>query len=270
MSVIESRGEADVLDGWTLTTALLARTSRIAIGSIRLVHHWNAARLAQAVATQERMTPGRLRLLVSIGGQPADTRFGLPMPPPADRVAWLDETLTAVRQLWRGETVTMRGRFVHLDRARVRPLPRDGAMPIEVAGRGAQMLGVVARHADVWDMNLPPLPQPVASASAKLSAACAAAGRNPASIVRSMWILARPGLEPDEPALRSEFRRVAPWFRSVPDDEVAAAVIAGPAATCRERLLTLAARFGIARPVADLSGLDADAARRALDALAPR
>ena len=37
------RHEADVLDGWTVPTALLARTHRIGVGSIRLVQHWNAA-----------------------------------------------------------------------------------------------------------------------------------------------------------------------------------------------------------------------------------
>ena len=80
VSQVPSGGEADVLDGWTVTTALLASTERIQIGSIRLVHHWNAARLAQAAATLERIAPRRLRFLISIGGQPADRRFGLPFP----------------------------------------------------------------------------------------------------------------------------------------------------------------------------------------------
>jgi alkanesulfonate monooxygenase SsuD/methylene tetrahydromethanopterin reductase-like flavin-dependent oxidoreductase (luciferase family) len=83
VSMLPSRGEGDVLDGWTVTAALLAATERIEIGSIRLVHHWNAAKLAQAVATAERIAPGRLRLQISIGAQPADARFGLPFPPAA-------------------------------------------------------------------------------------------------------------------------------------------------------------------------------------------
>ncbi len=44
VSMLGVRRDADVLDGWTVTTALIARTRRIPIGSLRLVEHWNAAR----------------------------------------------------------------------------------------------------------------------------------------------------------------------------------------------------------------------------------
>lgn len=268
VSVIPSRGDADVLDGWTLTTALLQRTRRIQVGSIRLVHHWNAAKLAQAAATLDRMVPGRLRFLVSIGGQPQDARFGLPLPPSAARIAWLDETLSAVRALWRGEEVSVRGRFVTLDRARVRPCPRS--LAVEVAGRGPRLLELVARHADVWDMNLPPLPGPVAEASRQLDALCQARGRDPAKIRRSMWVFTRPGEDPSDPRLHAEFRRLNPWFSAVADDDLPAALVAGPPAACRDRFVELAQELRIAYPVADLSGLGRDAAQRALDALAPR
>ncbi|HTF32336.1 MAG TPA: LLM class flavin-dependent oxidoreductase [Myxococcota bacterium] len=268
VSLIPSRGDADVLDGWTLTTALLQRTRRIQVGSIRLVHHWNAAKLAQAAATLDRMVPGRLRFLVSIGGQPQDARFGLPLPPSAARIAWLDETLSAVRALWRGEEVSVRGRFVTLDRARVRPCPRS--LAVEVAGRGPRLLELVARHADVWDMNLPPLPGRVAEASRQLDALCQARGRDPAKIRRSMWVFTRPGEDPSDPRLHAEFRRLNPWFSAVADDDLPAALVAGPPAACRDRFVELAQELRIAHPVADLSGLGRDAAQRALDALAPR
>src|SRR4029453_19202376 len=80
----------ETLDGWTATVALLARTQPIPIGSLRLVPHWNAARLAQSVASAERIAPGRLRFLASIGDRPIDARFGLPDLPPAERIRWLD------------------------------------------------------------------------------------------------------------------------------------------------------------------------------------
>jgi len=270
VSQLASRGDGDVLDGWTVTTALLARTQRIQIGSIRLIHHWNAAKLAQAVATQERITPGRLRLLVSIGAQPADARFGLPAPPPGERVGWLDEALVAMKALWRGETVSATGRFVKLDAAKVRPILPAGRPRIELAGRGPRMLGVAARHADAWDVNLPPLEAEVAAAAGKLEQACREVGRDPASLERSMWIFARPHGDPDDPQLLADYRRYNPWFSGVADAQVHDAMLTGPAASCGQRLTRMAERLGLDLPVIDLSGLDGDAARRALDALAPK
>ena len=103
-------------------------------------------------------------------------RFGLPAGGPGERLARLDEMLGALRRLWQGETVSLRGRYVQLDEARVRPLvaPR---IRIEIAAKGPRMLDLVARHADVWDVNLPPLPARVAQAGAWLAERCAKAGR---------------------------------------------------------------------------------------------
>lgn len=269
VSVIESRGEGDVLDGWTLTVALLARTERIQIGSIRLPHHWNAARLAQAAASAERIFPGRLRFLCSIGAHRADARFGLPLLPVADRIAWLDETLDAVRALWRGEDVTRSGRFVRLERARVRPLPPPGRIPIEVGARRPALLELVARRADRWDVNLPPIRARVEHAGAQLAAACRALGRDPERIGRSLWIFARPGRDPADPQLRREFLRWNPWYADLAPHELEEAIVAGSPEGCRMRIESIRRDLRIDLPVVDCSGLHRDAARHVLDALAP-
>jgi alkanesulfonate monooxygenase SsuD/methylene tetrahydromethanopterin reductase-like flavin-dependent oxidoreductase (luciferase family) len=269
LSMLGERSQADALDGWTVTTALLAHTRRIQIGSMRVAHHWNAAKLAQAVATAMRVAPGRLRFLVSVGDHPIDARFGLPVASPAERIARLDETLLAVRDLWRGETVTLRGRFVQLDRARVRPIPPGGRIPIEIAAKGPRMLELVARHADVWEVNLPPLAARVDRAAEQLLAHCRRLDRDPRQIQRSMWIFARAGAAHDADASFKEYRRLNPWFQSIPDRELAGAMVLGSASQCRERLLELATRLGLDWPVLDLSGLDAEASLRTLEALAP-
>jgi len=268
VSMLPSRGDGDVLDGWTATAALLAATARIEIGSIRLVHHWNAAKLAQAVATAERIAPGRLRFQISIGAQPADAGFGLAFPPAAERVVWLDEMLGALRRLWAGDTVTVDGRFVRLAGARVRPLPRGGRMPITVAGRGRRLLEVAAAYADRWDVNLPPVAARVDDAARLLAAACRARGRDPAAIGRSMWIFARPGEDPDAPPVRAAFRRWNPWFSGIPDAELREAVLAGPVGDCRLRLAGIRSRLGIDLPVLDLSGLERPAAERVMAEMA--
>ncbi len=270
LSMLSERSEADALDGWTVTTALLAHTRRIQIGSMRMAHHWNAAKLAQAVATAVRLAPGRLRFLVSAGDHPIDARFGLPFSAPAERIARLDETLTALRGLWRGESVTLRGRFVELDRARVRPIPPGGRIPIEIAAKGPRMLELVARHADVWDVNLPPLPARVEQAENVLAEHCRRLGRDPRQIQRSMWVFTRVGEASDAAASCKEYRRLNPWFHSIRDDELGEAMLLGTASHCRARLAELATQLRLDWPVVDLSGLGAEASLRNLEALAPR
>lgn len=268
VSMLAKRTEPDVLDGWTVGNALLARTRRIQVGSIRLVHHWNAAKLAQAAATAERITPGRLRFFASIGERPEDLHFGLPQVGVAERIAWLDETLDAVRALWRGETVTRSGRFVRLDAARVRPTPAPGALPIEVGAKGRKLLGVVARHADVWNVNLPPIPERVTAAGQWLADACGEIGRDPARIQRSQWIFVR--AEPaSSGAALAEFRRLNPWFQALPDAEVAPALVLGDGASCAAQVAGIAREGRIDLPVLDLTGVDAETARRNLDAIPP-
>ncbi len=269
VSMLGGTRKADVLDGWTLTTALLARTQQIQIGSMRLVHHWNAARLAQATASAERIAPGRLRFLISIGDRPHDERFGLQRPSAGERVLWLDEMLTAVRGLWRGESVSMNGRFVTLDGARIQPTPPGGHIPISIAGRRPKVLELVAAHADGWEINLPPLPDRVAEASAILADACRQRGRNPSEIERSMWIFTRVQRSDDPAGAIAEYRRLNPWFGSLSDDECAAATVVGSAERCRARLAELGDELELDFPVIDLSGLDAAASHATLEGMAP-
>jgi alkanesulfonate monooxygenase SsuD/methylene tetrahydromethanopterin reductase-like flavin-dependent oxidoreductase (luciferase family) len=267
VSQIPSRGEGDVLDGFAVLTALLAKTERIEIGSIRLVHHWNAAKLAQAIATLERIAPGRQRVTLAVGGQAADRRFGLAMPDGAARSRWLGETLGVVRRLLAGDDVSFEGEFVRVEGARVRPTPPAGRPRIFAAGRGPRLLEQVARHADGWDLNLPALPDRLERAQGRLERACEAVGRDPATIERSMWIFTRPDRE-DRRALAEEFRRWNPWYADVPDERVPEVVASGSPATCRAQLAAIRERAKLTLAVADLSGLDHDAVRHAIEVLA--
>jgi alkanesulfonate monooxygenase SsuD/methylene tetrahydromethanopterin reductase-like flavin-dependent oxidoreductase (luciferase family) len=266
VSMLGSARDADVLHGWSTTLALLAATSRIRIGSIRLVHHWNAAQLAQAAATAERIFPGRFRFFASIGERPEDARFGLPQATLEERIAWLDESLDAIRALWRGEEVTRKGRFVRLEGARVRPTPPRRALPIEVGARRARLLRVVARHADIWNVNLPPVAARVARAGEALAEACRQEGRDPGAIARRMLVFARVQMRPDRAGALRDFRRLNPWFADIPDAEIAPVLAAGDAAACRARLASSILPLGLELPVLDLTGADAATARLTLNA----
>jgi alkanesulfonate monooxygenase SsuD/methylene tetrahydromethanopterin reductase-like flavin-dependent oxidoreductase (luciferase family) len=184
-----------------------------------------------------------------------------------ERIAQLDETLDALRALWRGETVSRAGRHVQLDGAWVRPTPPGGHIPIAVAARRPRMLEVVAAHADVWEVNLPPVPLRVARAAEQLAQACERRGRSEAEISRSMLLFTR--MDRDRASALGEFRRLNPWFHSIPDSELGPALVLGEAPRCRARIAELAAELRLDCPVLDLSGLEASAARRLLEALRP-
>lgn len=266
ISMLGHRSEADVLDGFTTNAMLLMATHRIHIGSIRLVHHWNAAKLAQAAATIERIAPGRLRFFVSVGDRPEDPHFGLDTPPVAERIVWLDEMLAALRALWRGEAVTCSGTRVRLDGARVRPTPPSGRIPIEVGAKGPRLLRVVAAHADIWNVNLPPIPRRMAQAEAQLSEACDAIGRDPATLERSQWIFTRVHEHADRAAGLSLFRRFNPWFAHIDDAEIGPAIAVDDASGVATRVADILERSPVERPVLDLCGADAVTAHRTLDA----
>jgi len=128
------------------------------------------------------------------------------------------------------------------------------------------MLERVAAHADVWDVNLPPVRRRVEAAAAVVERACEGIGRDPSTIARSQWIFTRVG---DPGAVPAAYRRWNPWFRDIADAEIAAATAAGTAAQCRRRIAEIASDLALDLPVVDLSGLPAGPAREVLEACAP-
>ena len=76
--------------------------------------------------------------------------------------------------------------------------------------------------------------------------------------------------DPDDPTIRAAYRRFNPWFDFVPDARLGEAIVAGDPKACRDRVDEIRARLGIDLPVLDLSGLDLEATRRVMQALAPR
>ena len=269
VTTVPSLGERDVLDGWTVQVALTLATRQIQIAAIHLVHHWNAARLAQSIATLERIAPGRQRTLVSVGGQEGDRSAGLRFPAHAERVLWLDEMLEAMKRLWSEPEVSCSGTFVQLEAARVRPRP-DPAPVIEIGASATPTLGVVARRADAWNVNLPVVPYAVDAAADRLARECESVGRDPAGIERSQWLFARPERAGDDARTLAEYRRFAPWFSRFSDEELRLGFLSGGPETARERLTRFSQELALDLPVIDVTGLELAEARTVLEIFAPR
>ena len=151
----------------------------------------------------------------------------------------------------------------------MRPVPPGGRLPIEVGrARARALLAVVARHADVWNVNWPPIPARVEASAAELAARLPRGrARPPDAIRRRLWIFTRaeplsagrrarrvPALEPVVRATsRTPSSRPRSWSGSRPS------AASGSPRWPRELDLEM--------PVLDLSGLDAERAREALEAL---
>ncbi|MEU4228778.1 LLM class flavin-dependent oxidoreductase [Nonomuraea sp. NPDC026600] len=103
--------------GWTgaisSAATALAVTSRLRVGlGITPAPLRNPMLLAMELANLARLHPGRLAAGIGHGVQDWMRQIGAAVPSP---LTLLEETITSVRGLLRGETVTLHGRYVHLD-----------------------------------------------------------------------------------------------------------------------------------------------------------
>lgn len=195
-----------IFEGWTLLAALAARTERIRLG---LMVTNNRARppavLGKMAATVDVISNGRLDLGVGVGGTRKADRprqelaereyhaYGIPLVSPARGISELADTCALVRRMWTEEVFDFDGRSLKLTGVRCAPKPvqRPGP-PILIGGWGDQTLRVVAEHADLWNVPGPPHMDldTIRDRCAALDAACAAVGRDPNEIIRSVQYIA--------------------------------------------------------------------------------
>lgn len=130
--------------GLTMAATALACTDALDVGiGLLPVALRNAALTAMEIAGLARIHPARLTVALGHGVEPwmrqIDAR-------PPDRLAALEETVTAVRSLLAGEVVTMRGRHVSIEGVRLVHAPvtppsilvgTTGPRGLELAGRTA-------------------------------------------------------------------------------------------------------------------------------------
>jgi alkanesulfonate monooxygenase SsuD/methylene tetrahydromethanopterin reductase-like flavin-dependent oxidoreductase (luciferase family) len=210
MITLRGPAETATLEAWTLLAALAAQTSRLRLGVIVTSNRLRSAPLlAKMAATVDIVAAGRLDFGIGAGGSrvagpnPAIREFeayGVPLVSPGEAVRDLAESLTVIRRMWTetepfdfdGPTLTLRG-------AVCEPKPvQQPHPPIMIGGYGARMLRVVAEHADIW--NYPGQPDAeFRRREAILNDHCAAIGRDPATITRSMQTIVR-AAEPDAAA----------------------------------------------------------------------
>jgi alkanesulfonate monooxygenase SsuD/methylene tetrahydromethanopterin reductase-like flavin-dependent oxidoreductase (luciferase family) len=199
--LIPLRGDANTaaLEAWTLLAALAAQTSRLRLGVIVTSNRIRLpAVLAKMAATVDIVAGGRLVFGIGAGGSSVngDTAHreydacGIDVVTPGEAVAALDEACTLIKRLWtQDQPFDFGGRYYQLTGAICEPKPVQRPRPPIMIGAGGERsaLRVVARHADIWA-------SPTFTAAefrrknAVLDDHCAAIGRDPAEITRSVQV----------------------------------------------------------------------------------
>lgn len=171
--------------------ALAAATRRIRVGTLVLsATYRHPAVVARWAATVDHLSSGRLTLGLGAGWQRNEhEQYGIELPSPGARVRLLEETCAGVRGLLEAERTSLAGRFVTLTDAVAEPKPVQAHLPLLVGAKGDRMLGVVARHADVW--NTWASPDTLRSRGAVLDERCRTIGRDPATVERSVQALVK-------------------------------------------------------------------------------
>ena len=116
---------------------------------------YHPAMIAQAWATLERMFPGRAYLGIGSGEALNEVPVGDDWPSPADQIARMDEALSMIDRLWKGETITEDGRFYGATDLKLHTLP-ERRPPIWISAFGPQAAEVAGRHGDgLWTLPDP-------------------------------------------------------------------------------------------------------------------
>lgn len=194
-------------EAWSLLAALAAVTTRVRLGPLVACAGFHPpAMLAKKAATLDEIAGGRLVLGLGAGWNEAESRaFGLPF---EHRVSRFEESFHILRRLLGGERVTSEGRFFQVHDAVLHPAPLRRP-PMMVGSTGERMLAITVAHVQAWNTwfeHHANTPEGFAEASATVSAAARAAGRDPGEIERSACVFVRLGEGAGERGRTSEVR----------------------------------------------------------------
>jgi len=185
----------------TLLAAFAALTSRVRLGTGVLNGPFrNPGLVAKIAVNLDEISGGRFTLGLGAGGGPPVEyqSFGFPGD---HHVARFEEGIQIIHTLLRTGRCDFEGAYYTTRDCVLAPVgPRPGAIPIMIGGEGPRMMRLVARYADEWNGFFAwknPAPEVVQPLLIRLDEACVALGRDPASVRRSLDIIATPTGEID-------------------------------------------------------------------------
>lgn len=183
------------LEAWTVLAALAVDTATIRLGPmVSCQSYRNPALLAKMAASVDHLCGGRLDFGIGAGWKENEYRaYGYDFPPAGVRVDELVDTVAICRKLWTDERATYAGRRHSIVDAPCAPKPLQTPLPLWIGGRLPRMMRLAARSAD-WFNYLPagrfPTPAHTREGFTQLDEACRGVGRDPATLGKSVFVLA--------------------------------------------------------------------------------
>jgi probable F420-dependent oxidoreductase len=174
---------------WSIIAALAAVTSRVEIGPlVACTSFRNPALQAKIADTIDEISNGRLVLGLGAGWNEPDFReFGYPFD---HRVSRFAEAIAIIHGLLRNGHVDFAGDYSSAKDCELRPRgPRKQGPPILIGSTSPRMLALLARYGDIWNAWARQTLDEIAEDRVKVDAAMEAAGRDPATVARTVSLL---------------------------------------------------------------------------------
>ena len=142
---------------WPWLGAAGAATAKLPLGTgvTPTGARYHPALIAQAWVTLERLFPGRPFLGIGSGEALNEVPIGDDWPSVGDQIARMDEALSIIDRLWKGETLTEEGRFYTCQDLKLHTLS-ERRPPIWISAFGPQAGEVAAKWGDgIWTLPDP-------------------------------------------------------------------------------------------------------------------
>ena len=187
------------LEAWTMLAALAQATRRIRIGAmVNGMHYRHPAVTANMAATVDVISGGRLDLGMGAGWNIEESNaYGIELGSIKERLDRFEEGVEVIVRLLSQEVTDFEGRYFTITDARCEPKPvQQPHPPLLIGGSGKRRtLNVVARWAQKWDGGFGSLAD-WRDKNAALEGHCAAIGRDPSEIYRTLHIAWPAGADP--------------------------------------------------------------------------
>jgi alkanesulfonate monooxygenase SsuD/methylene tetrahydromethanopterin reductase-like flavin-dependent oxidoreductase (luciferase family) len=174
-------------EAYTMLGALAPFTHRLRLGVLVCGNTYrNPAFLLKQAMTVDHISGGRVDFGVGAGWLEREHEaFGWDYPSAKERVDQFAEALEIWEMLQRQDRTTYEGVHYQLLDAPFEPKSlQPGGLPVLIGGSGPRMMRLIARHADIW--NGIGTPEEAAALNRRIDEACAAEGRDPATLARSI------------------------------------------------------------------------------------